>query len=251
MRRPSGRRSEKYSPNKPNLKRISHEKTHHIPAGALGAGSGQGRIVPLRDHPGAQGHRPGRRRVYAEKHHRPRGRGPGHAVSGGRRRFRRTGGADDRLQTPAGNGRLPQPHRPAADRRARRRSLSPDGRSRRGAGGGFLRPRRFLRHSDALSTASGGHLRRYACQGRALAGSLLPDRGRAPFSLPRDDARRRPLFHAEGDGQEVHRPDGHAQTEHVPLASDRRPGLAYRDQEIPAPDRSRCMAPRNGRLCGP
>ena len=39
-----------------------------------------------------------------------------------------------------------------------------------------------------------------------------------------------------------HRLSGHAQDEHLPLAPDRRPGLADRDQEIPPADRGRGLA---------
>ena len=42
--------------------------------------------------------------------------------------------------------------------------------------------------------------------------------------------------------QEVHRPDGDVQAQHVPLAPHRRPGLAHRDQEVPEAHRGRRLA---------
>ena len=225
-----------------------HEKTHHPSAGGFDAGCGGGRPGTLRDHPRTPEPRTRRRSLHAEKHHGTDRRGPGYALPGGGRGFRPAGAPDNRLRHPVRRGTPPQPHHPAAGRRAGRRGLPADGRPVGGMRGGLRRTRGLLRHPDPLPAPAGRNLRRHARPGRALAGPLLPDRGRAPLPLPRDDARRRALFPARGERQKVHRSDGHAQAEHVPLAPDRGSGLAHRDPEVSPADGDRVVAPRDGRL---
>ena len=69
-------------------------------------------------------------------------------------------------------------------------------------------------------------------------------RGQPALRLARRASRRLPPFHAEGVRQEVHRPARAPQDEPLPLAPDRRPGLAHRDQEVSAADRGRRVARR-------
>ena len=56
------------------------------------------------------------------------------------------------------------------------------------------------------------------------------------FVLARRASRRGSALHAEGVREEVHRSAGASQDESLSLASDRRPGMADRDQEVSAPD---------------
>ena len=108
--------------------------------------------------------------------------------------------------------------------------------------------RRVLRHANDPSAPSARDLPRRADRRRR--------RGRCPpcrSSTGRAFAWRgmhldvvAPL-HAEGVRQEVHRSPRAAQNELVPLASDRRPGLAHRDQEISAAHRRRRLARQHDR----
>ena len=56
------------------------------------------------------------------------------------------------------------------------------------------------------------------------------------FRPPRGHARSLPSFLDGGRGQGVYRHPRYAQAQQVPLAPDRRSGLAYRDQKIPRAD---------------
>lgn len=56
------------------------------------------------------------------------------------------------------------------------------------------------------------------------------------FRPPRGHARSLPSFLDGGRGQGVYRHPRHTQAQQVPLAPDRRSGLAYRDQKIPRAD---------------
>lgn len=58
------------------------------------------------------------------------------------------------------------------------------------------------------------------------------------FRPPRGHARSLPSFLDGGRGQGVYRHPRHTQAQQVPLAPDRRSGLAYRDQKIPRADAS-------------
>ena len=75
-----------------------------------------------------------------------------------------------------------------------------------------------------------------------LARPLRRDRGPAALRLARRAPRRRPPLHAQVVRAQVHRPAGAAQAQHLPLAPDRRPGLAHRDQEVPEAHRGRRVA---------
>ena len=56
-----------------------------------------------------------------------------------------------------------------------------------------------------------------------------------------------PVFHAGPVHQAPSRPDGVLQAQRLPLASDRRPGLARRDRQVSAPDGGRRLAHRDAR----
>ena len=75
--------------------------------------------------------------------------------------------------------------------------------------------------------------------------SLRLDRGPSALPLPRPASRRLPPLLSGKVHQALPRLDGFVQTQHLPLASDRRPGLAYRDQTLPAPDRDRRLSNPN------
>ena len=68
------------------------------------------------------------------------------------------------------------------------------------------------------------------------------DRRPAAIPLAGADAGRLAPLLQQGRGQELHRPDGPAQDEHLPLAPDRRSRLADRDQAIPQAHGGRRLA---------
>ena len=68
---------------------------------------------------------------------------------------------------------------------------------------------------------------------------------RTPLPIPRHAPRRGPALLPGGVRRALHRPPLPLQVQHLPLAPDRRPGLADRDQPLPEADRHRLLPPRD------
>ena len=79
-------------------------------------------------------------------------------------------------------------------------------------------------------------------RGCALAGAGGGDRGPPAVRLAGQPPGFGPAFPAQGLGAEAPGPDGAAQAERVPLAPDRRPGLAPADPQVPEADRGGRLA---------
>ena len=161
---------------------------------------------------------------------------PGRATSFGLRarrshlgRAARRGAGSD--HHPARRGRKPRARGLRALGDSRRR-----GHRRSGSGGDVLwRP-------DAAPASPSRGLRLGRRRGRCRLPALRQGRGQAPLPLARHAAGRLAALLPQGVRQALSRPPGPAQDEHLPLAPDRRPGLADRDQEVPEADRGRGLA---------
>ncbi len=136
--------------------------------------------------------------------------------------------------------------RPRSGRRHPRRGLLPDHRSRAHRGGRRRPGRPVLRCAHAVAAGRGRRqrIRRRSRPARAA------DRGRAALWLARLHARFGPALPQRGPDQARARRDGAAQAQPLPLAPDRRPGLAHRNQAAPAPGRSGRL-PHPRRRCRP
>ena len=150
-----------------------------------------------------------------------------------RRAVRRLPDRRGRAETRRSGQTRAQGHRPATGRHARRRRIHAE--------------RDKERRVDLRRIAPGGALRRadLAPAHRRRPGSHRGDPRRTPFRLPRSDVRRGALFLPRGGCQTVHRHPGAAQAQHLPLAPDRRPGMAHRDQTLSRTDAHRVAAPGN------
>ena len=132
----------------------------------------------------------------------------------------------------AGTGRhCPHP----GVRRRRRRSVSPGDRRPPRDGHRGDRRRAAVRRGDAVAADD----RRIAAADRAGRPRRDDDRRRAALSVARAAARQRPARPVAGVHPAHARLDGAPQAQHAAVASDRRSGLAARDQALPAADRGR------------
>ena len=208
---------------------------HARPDGSFGRRLLRFRRGAARDHPRSAGDR-ARRGTFrnargGDLRHRPdrlRARRPAQLDVRVPRRIRRGGRRAERRADPF------------ARRGGRSRELPAGDRTRTHRDRGRRCGRYFLRIADAAAaprsvrrTDPGAH-----------------DQRCTPLRLPRHDARRVAPFPQQGVRQAAARPDGALQAQPLPLASDRRRRLAYRDQEPSAADRLRRVAPlcRLGRL---
>ena len=105
----------------------------------------------------------------------------------------------------------------------------------------------LLRGPDAAPAAASRDLPRGRCRRHGVDDAGGVHRGLAAVRVARRASRRRASLHAEGVREEVHRPPRAAQTQHVPLAPDRRPGLAHRDQAVSEAHRGRRLAQGDAR----
>ena len=171
----------------------------------------------------------GRRRIPPRPQLPDRLRRPRAAIR--RRAVRRLPDRRGRAETRRSGQTRAQGHRPATGRHARRRRIHAE--------------RDEERRVDLRRIAPGGALRRAdpAPAHRRRPGACRGDPRRALFRLPRGDVRRGALFLSRGGGQTVHRHHGAAQAQHLPLAPDRRPGVAHRDQTLSRTDAHRVAAP--------
>ena len=148
------------------------------------------------------------------------------------------------------NDRLPDSYRRQRDFRRylvgyRRRS----GRKRRGIHARRSRQRRpyqgqdpsrsFLRYAIVLAIAARRDRESYRRERYRMDRSGRIYQGRASFRLPWYYARPLPPFHPGREYQEAAGCIGLVQDQPHALAPDRRPGMAYRDQEVPETDRDR------------
>ena len=101
-----------------------------------------------------------------------------------------------------------------------------------------VRRRRVLRHPDAPQ----GDGRRKSGQGTLPGG---PYRRPTVSGLPGRDARRRAHVLSRRRGEADHRSGGAAQPQRLPLAPDRRSGVADRDRRLSPPDGNRGFPPRH------
>ena len=87
-----------------------------------------------------------------------------------------------------------------------------------------------------------GVARRTRAAASAMGHPRRGDRRRAPLPLSRPSPGRGALVLPAGVHREAHRPPRALQAQHPPPAPDRRPGVAARDQEVPAPHPGRRLA---------
>ena len=105
----------------------------------------------------------------------------------------------------------------------------------------------LLRGPDAAAAVAAANLSRGASRRHRVVDAGGFHRGLSAVRVARRSSRRRSSLHAEGVRQEVHRSPRASQDERLPLAPDRRPGLADRDQAVSEADRGRRLAKGDAR----